>query len=125
MKPATHVGDLVAGTGEFAGLADGDEAGAEPHRERGAEKEAPGVKADDVVNLGDLVLWEGDGVEMREKVGEEHLEVLRVAQEREEVDEGDALLREIGCRTWSGASARTAAWRIAGRGTNGGCPWPP
>jgi hypothetical protein len=95
-RAATHVGDLVARAGELAGLADGDEAGAEPHGERRAEEEAPGVEADNVVDLGDLVLGEGDGVEVREEVGEEHLEVLRVAQEREEVDEGNALLREVG-----------------------------
>lgn len=87
----------MAGSGELSSLPDGDETSAESHGERRAEEESSGVETDDVVDLGDVVLRECNGVDVIEEVGEEHLERLGVSEEGEEVDEGDALLGKVGC----------------------------
>jgi hypothetical protein len=114
----------VAGSWELSSLPDGDETSAESHGERRAEEEPSGVETDDVVDLGDIVLGEGDGVDVVEEVGEEHLERLGVSEEGEEVDEGDALLGEVGCEgTNLEAGQSTSTQRGLYERTYGADPW--
>lgn len=80
-----ELGDLAV-SGQLAGLADGDEGGAEAHGNDGAEEEAARIKADNHVRLGRELLRD-----VRDEVRHEGLERVGVAQDREDVEEGDAL----------------------------------
>ena len=80
-----ELGDLAL-AGQLAGLADGDEGGTEAHGNDGAEEEATGVKADNHVGLGRVLLRD-----VRDEVGHERLERVGVAQDGEDVEERDAL----------------------------------
>lgn len=89
---------LVAGSNTLAGqlalLADRDKRSTEPHGDNGSEEEAARIEADHDIDF--LRGRRGDCLrgEMIDEVGDQCLERDRVTEDREDIQEDDALARK-------------------------------
>ena len=79
--------------GKLALLADGHERGAEPHRDDGPQEETPRIEANNDINLLRRRLRDRMRGETVHKVRDERLKPDGVAEEREDVQENDTLVK--------------------------------